>query len=283
MQFLRTLILVLSAAAISISAAQSQQDRKFIDQAHRLVEQKMEADWRTSATINNWYSSRVTYVNQDEVRVSGNGRVTRNSDRRIGTFEYDVTIFTLRKMAPKVDYRITGWDQGESNFDDDYYRLRMLRIVKEDLDRRIGDDLTVEHYRIDYSWGSNRDERVLKGSGVMYRHRGDQKGSFDYEIRFNKYSGRDVWKRINIKSNPWSGGPSTGEFRDAARQAIREKFRRGTRFSFFDETVGDVLLGNRTVKGYFDARGGDKPGSYSYTVVLGAGTGRVISVNYRKR
>ncbi len=62
-----------------------------------------------------------------------------------------------------------------------------------------------------------------------------------------------------------------------ARGAVEDDFSRSTRFDWDDETVGQVVFGNRTVTGRFEARGGNRPGRYRYTVVMGAGTMNVKS------
>lgn len=73
------------------------------------------------------------------------------------------------------------------------------------------------------------------------------------------------------------------EFKDNAKDAIREKFR-GYEIVFTNTTVGREALGNRTVKGDFEVRGkGSRKGEYRMTVLCGAGTAKVKSVDYSRK
>lgn len=86
--------------------------------------------------------------------------------------------------------------------------------------------------------------------------------------------------RLNFDTRPeQAGGGDFDDFRDAARRAVEREFSSNTSFQWWDENVGSVTFGNRTVTGKVRARGGNRPGTYTYRVVLGAGTGNVKSVS----
>jgi hypothetical protein len=73
------------------------------------------------------------------------------------------------------------------------------------------------------------------------------------------------------------------KFRDAAQREIRSKFPGRADFTFNDESISDPTIGNRTVRGRFEVKdAGNRNGRYEYTVLLGAGTARVISSSHRR-
>jgi len=115
------------------------------------------------------------------------------------------------------------------------------------------------------------------GSGKVYL---DGRGSFDRVTLSG--SGSNYRYNLDFSSGDTGPGGDFDGFRDVARKGVRKKFNHTTSFEWYSETIGEVVFGNRTVKGEFRAKGGNNPGHYRYTVVLGAGTGSVKSVNYSR-
>jgi hypothetical protein len=102
-----------------------------------------------------------------------------------------------------------------------------------------------------------------------------------------RVAARDIDSRgaDNISFSFGRGGRGSGDvtdtiYRNNAKNAIRDRFR-GYTIDFRPTTVGREILGSRTVKGDFTAKGrGDRHGDYRMIVVCAAGTGNVKSVDY---
>lgn len=275
----RLACVVLAFAAVALGSAQS--DSSFINSAQRYVRDKMQSDQRTRITIDEWYSSEVVRMGRDEVVVKGMGRARRPGTAEFARFSYDVKMYTERRLAPVVNYRLDRW-QNEIRYDDRYFQDRTRALVRNRLERELGVSLFVDFQRMNM-YDSGRNQRGVRGSGVMYRDSHERKGSFDYDIRFDRQSGSPNDIRVDIKTRPGDWG-NIGErgFVDRARQAVMREFSRDTTFIWRNDSVGNVVFGNRTVKGEFTARRGNKPGTWRYTVVLGNGTGDVKDVRIQR-
>lgn len=73
------------------------------------------------------------------------------------------------------------------------------------------------------------------------------------------------------------------QFSKNAQSAFRDKFRDCRRFRFSHESIGNVVLGNRIVKGDVSVQEGRSRGDYTYTATLGASTATVKTLSYRRR
>ncbi len=133
------------------------------------------------------------------------------------------------------------------------------------------------------------DDAVATGSGRLQL---DGRGSFD-RVTISADQRRTV---MNLEFGTGAGAGNSGgygrppahsvedmRFIDSARAELGRKFSRGTRLIWSEEKVGPSTFGNRTVTGFFRAEGGDAPGEYRYSVVLGAGTATAHGVSYSRR
>ena len=270
--------------AVAVTGALAQSRQNYINTAHRAVEDKMERDWRTSVKIEEWISSEVQNQDRDEVTVRGRGRGTKRGDNRIGRFDYTVRIFTRRRMAPIVSYDVRSWDD-QWRYDDRYFRREAESLVRAKLERDLRGNLFVDFRNVSLYDGRGN-LRGVKGEGTMYRRASDRRGSFTFDVRFDRRNGDAEAVIVSIRNRPDNGSGGWEPDNDLerrfirnARRAVEEKFSRDARFEWYDEEIGDVLFGVRTVKGSFTVRGGNRAGRYDYRARLGAGTGEVQNVS----
>lgn len=89
---------------------------------------------------------------------------------------------------------------------------------------------------------------------------------------------------LTFRASNGDDGGSVGnkELIYIARRAVKTKFSDNTSFDFYNETAGDVVFGQRLIKGELKASGGNRPGRYRYTVTLGAGTNAPKNVTYTR-
>lgn len=142
-------------------------------------------------------------------------------------------------------------------------------------------------------WRADRSNRVTLDIDRI----GNDRATGEGYIELNR---KDSFNRVNLSGR--EGGASFNldfrasnsdrdddddynwkKFRDAAQREIRSKFPGRADFTFNDESISDPTLGNRTVRGRFEVKdSGNRNGRYEYTVVLGAGTARVITSSHRR-
>ncbi len=124
--------------------------------------------------------------------------------------------------------------------------------------------------------------KSASGGGSVFA---DGRGSFVSVSLDGKFGDRRFELNFSAGRDDNSGFDNDyySEFRGKAHLAIRDKFPNGGDFEWFNVTVSDVAFGNRTIKGEFRVRNvGSRDGRYRYSVVAGAGTGRIISINYSR-
>lgn len=113
----------------------------------------------------------------------------------------------------------------------------------------------------------------------------NRKDSFN-RVNFSGREGSTAFSldfRASSSDNDNDNDYNWKKFRDAAQREIRSKFPGRADFSFNDESISDPMLGNRTVRGRFEVKdAGNRNGRYEYTVILGAGTARVITSSHRR-
>lgn len=141
-------------------------------------------------------------------------------------------------------------------------------------------------------WTSQGGRTVRLTIDRMGRDRADGQGVIEHD-------GRGAFTRISLSGSanrqPFNldftagapGGnndnPADRQFFDNAHAAIQDKFSRFTTIEWRHESLGNSSFGNRTLRGEFEIRDGRDRGVYRYTVIMGAGSAKVISATYNRR
>lgn len=141
-------------------------------------------------------------------------------------------------------------------------------------------------------WTSQGGRSVRVTIERIGRDRADGSGVIEHD-------GRGAFTRINLSGSAnrvqfnldftagapggHSDNPEDRQFFDNAHAAIQDKFSRFTRIEWRNESLGNSSFGNRTLRGEFEIREGRDSGVYRYTVIMGAGSARVMSATCNRR
>jgi|LakMenE18May11ns_1017448.scaffolds.fasta_scaffold9787547_2 hypothetical protein len=124
------------------------------------------------------------------------------------------------------------------------------------------------------------------GTGVVEH---DGRGTFTRVNLSGTVSGAQF--NLDFNAERWDGGNLGGnggftstevEFVRKARYAIQDKFSLDARFDWARESVGNVVFGDRIVKGEFQLTEGNNRGRYSYSVSISNGTQSVRSASFSR-
>lgn len=139
-------------------------------------------------------------------------------------------------------------------------------------------------------WWTDGNRRARLDFDRVGNDRASGSGSVDLDGRNSftnvSFSGNVDSTRFSLtfRASGWDDGGSVGdkELIYIARRAVKTKFSDSTSFDFYNETAGDVVFGQRLIKGELKASGGNRPGRYRYTVTLGAGTNAPKNITYTR-
>ena len=207
--FAATLAVALASTAIS------QGQPNYVESAKKLIVEKMEADW-TSKVAAAWGESYTSRAG-DEVNVTGFGTVTRESDKLEAVFTYDVTIYTMRRLAPKVSYTILRWSNASL---DDHYLVNASQVVVR---QRLESDLRGE-LRIDFAQPTinnvSLESRVVDGTGTFSGRGGWISGAFKYTVRFSRKNG--AIENVSVTALPSNPGVGPGGRHNAFTEGVAQ-------------------------------------------------------------
>jgi hypothetical protein len=175
-----------------------------VESAKRYVVEKMEADWDTKISAK-WGEARMTQIG-DEVTVVGFGTVSRGESATEGVFVFDVTMYTLRRIAPKVNYSVLRWSSG-SPIDDRYLFDAAQIVVRQRLEADLRTSLRLDFAKPQIT-NPTPETRIIEGDGTFSGRGGWMTGAFKYSVRISKPLG--AIERVEVTALPSNPGVGHG-------------------------------------------------------------------------
>lgn len=252
-----------------------------VESAKRYVVEKMEADWQSAVTAT-WGDAR-TVTNGDEVTVFGYGLAHRESTKLDTVFTFEVKMYTIRRLAPRVDYSVLHWSN--SPVDDKYLFAAAKAVVEQTIRIELRSLARIDFAEPKFS-NVNAEVRLVEGSGTFSTGAGTLSGLFTYSVRFSRISGAIVSAVITgAPSNPGAGWGGYNAFTEGVAQAHAAEYvrkREGFQVQIqFTGPVTHTLIGKEIdrVAGRGQWRRGNNFAwnDFRYDVQVGVDDGKVVS------
>lgn len=269
--------------ATAYAAALAQTDGTHIENGRRLLLERVEADVSTRVTPT-WSETQLS-KNGDEVRVVGYGTVKKVSDGKVGVILFDVKMYTLRRLAPSVSYKIEHWTGEPVN---EPYLIRTTNaLLRQRLEHEFKGSVQFDMGRPGV-FIPTATSRAVSGWGVVSFPGTVSVSGFEYEVVFSS-EGPIRSVRVIFQTPPVGGpiGNPGNAYTEGIAQAHAAEFvrsRHGSRVQVhFTGTVNHFPMsgGVDRVVGRGQWRMGDtfQWKDFRYDIQVKTETGQVVSAN----
>jgi len=209
---------ILVVATVSIAAAQGPTNP--VETAKSLVVNRMESAWQSPVKVV-WGEAR-TSTNGDEVVVFGYGLAHRESTNLDAVITFEVKTYTIRRLAPRVDYDVLRWSDTPIN--DGY----LFAAAKKVVEQRIRVEMRSSP-RLDFAepkfTNISTEARLVEGSGTFAL--GGLTGAFMYSVTCSRTTGVILSVAVSgAPSNPGAGWGGYNSFTEGIAQSHAAEYVR---------------------------------------------------------